>query len=69
MIYVFKTSLKSKGQLQKLKPLLDKALPRSKWNVDFEDCDKILRIDSPENIVSAIVNLLKTHNLVCEELQ
>lgn len=50
MIFVFKTSVKTKIQLKKLKPHTDNILPRAKWNFDLEGCDKILRIDSDENI-------------------
>jgi hypothetical protein len=69
MIYVFKTSVKSKKQAKKLKLHIDKTLPNAKWNFDLEDCDKILRIDSEENIIFPIINLLKNHNFDCEELQ
>lgn len=69
MIFVFKTSVKNKIQIKKLKPHLDKTLRNEKWNFDLEDCDKILRIDSKENIVSNIINLLKIHNFDCEELK
>lgn len=50
MIFVFKTSVKTKIQIKKLKPHIDKILPIAKWNFDVEGCDKILRIDSDENI-------------------
>lgn len=69
MIYVFKTSVKTKVQAKKLKPHIDKMLPKAKWNFDFDDCDKILRIDSEENIISPIINLLKIHQFNCEELE
>ena len=36
---------------------------------DLEDCDKILRIDSEENIVSKTIELLNSQNFACEELQ
>ena len=45
MIFVFKTSVKTKLQIKKLKPHIDKILPNAKWNFDLEDIDKILRID------------------------
>jgi hypothetical protein len=51
MIFVFKTSVKTKLQVKNLKPHINKLLPKAKWNYDLEDCDKILRIDSDENIV------------------
>jgi len=69
MIFVFKTSVTTKGQIKKLKPHFDKLLPRAKWNFDLQDCDNILRIDSEENIVFAAINLLTIHNFYCEELE
>ncbi len=69
MIFVFKTSVKTKIQIKKLKPHIDKIMPKAKWNFDLDDSDKILRIDSEVNIVSAIINLLKRHNIDCAELE
>ena len=69
MIFVFKTSVKTKMQVKKLKPHIDERLPKAKWNFDLQDIDKILRIDSQENIVLIIINLLNIHNYSCEELE
>ncbi len=69
MIFVFKTSVKTKLQVKKLKPHIDNTLPKAKWNFDLEDCDNILRIDSNENIVMPIKNLLNIHKFNCEELE
>ena len=69
MIFVFKTSVKTKMQVKKLKLHIDKRLPKAKWNFDLEDIDKILRIDSEENIVFIIRDLLNIHNYSCEELE
>ena len=69
MIFVFKTSVKTKMQIKKLKPHIDKRLPKAKWNFDLEDIDKILRIDSAENIVLLIIDLLTIHSYSCEELE
>jgi hypothetical protein len=69
MIYVFKTSVKTKLQVKKLKPHINKILPKAKWNFDLEDCDKILRIDSEENIGMKITGLLNMHKFNCEELE
>ena len=35
----------------------------------LEDIDKILRIDSEENIVLIIIDLLNIHNYSCQELE
>ena len=69
MIFVFKTSVKTKMQVRKLKPHIDKILPNEKWNFDLEDSDKILRIESEENIGLVIRDLLNIHNHNCEELE
>ena len=69
MIYIFKTSVKTRNQVKKLKPDINIILPNEKWNFDLEDCDKILRIDSEENIVLKIIDLLNIHNFHCEELE
>ncbi len=69
MIYVFKTFVKTKKQVKKLKPHINKIIPNEKWNFDLEDCDKILRIDCEENIALKIVDLLNIHKFNCEELE
>lgn len=69
MIYVFKTSVKTKFQAKKLKPHIDQILPKATWNFDFDDCDKILRIDSEENIISQVIDLLSNKQFHCEELE
>jgi hypothetical protein len=69
MIYVFKTSVKTKTQVKKLKPHINIILSNEKWSFDLEDCDKVLRIDSEENIVLKIRDLLNIHKFYCEELE
>lgn len=68
MIFVFKTSVKTKKQIKALKPQIDNILPKARWNFDLEDYDKILRIESGENIVREIQKLLNIHHFYCEEL-
>lgn len=69
MIYVFKTSVKTKREVKKLKPHMDTMLSHTSWNFDLNDCDKILRVDSEENIVLPITKLLSHHQFHCEELE
>jgi hypothetical protein len=68
MIFVFKTSVKKKKQIKQIKPHLDKALPNAKWNFDLEDIDNILRIDSEEDLVLKVIDLLNHYTFHCEEL-
>jgi hypothetical protein len=56
-------------QIKKLKPNIEKGLPNAKWNFDLTDCDRILRIDSQEDIVLTIIDMLNSHNYSCEELE
>ncbi|SHE89375.1 hypothetical protein [Flavisolibacter ginsengisoli] len=69
MIYVFKTTVRTKIQAKKLKPHIDQLLVKAKWNFDLDDCDKVLRIDSEENIISPIISLLRNNQFECEELE
>lgn len=69
MIYVFKTSVRTKAQAKMLGPYLNKTVPGDQWNFDLQDCDRILRIDSEEDVVPRILNLLRMHEFYCEELQ
>ena len=68
MVSVFKTSVRTKKAAKQLTPSLNKLLQHAKWNFDLEDCDKILRIDSKNEISLAIVKLLKDKGFDCEEL-
>jgi len=69
MIYVFKTTVKNKTQIKRLKSELDSILLNAKWNFDLEDCDKILRIDSTENCCQRVIALLHSFNFQCVELE
>jgi hypothetical protein len=69
MIFVFKTTVKTKMQAKKLKLPIDTILPNAKWNFDLKDIDKILRVDSEENVVLKIIDLLNFHHYSCEELE
>ena len=55
--------------LKQLKPYIDKMLPKATWNFDRKDYDKILVVDSGENNVSGIIDLLNRYNYSCEELE
>jgi len=69
MIYVFKTSVSTRTHAEKLRPYLDKLLQNAKWNFDLDDCDKILRVDTAEDIKTALPSLLRTLNIMCRELE
>lgn len=68
MIYVFKTSVKTKHQVRKLAPHLRKVIAGEKWNFDLDDRDKIFRIDCDQKTIPEITQLLNDHKIHCEEL-
>jgi len=69
MIMVFKTDVSSGTKARKLKPHLDETLAHARWNFDLSDCDKILRVDSPEDISTLVIDLLNSHGFACAELE
>lgn len=68
MIFVFKTNVKSKKQINEIAPLLD-SMPEIKgWNFDLDDCDKILRIQSHKGLGTTIPKMLGDLGFECIEL-
>ena len=68
IVYVFKTNVKNKYQIKKLKPIFNSCFPHVQWNFDIEDCDKIFRVESQVDIVSDISKIFKSKGYDCEEL-
>lgn len=67
-VLVFKTSVQSMEAVKKLRPELNKAAGRGKWNFALDDCDRILRISSKKLTVSDTESLLHQHGFECSEL-
>jgi hypothetical protein len=68
MIYVFKTSVKSKSDVKKLIGQLNEHITDGTWNFDLDDCDKILRINKNFNNTAKTKHILKENGFECEEL-
>ncbi len=69
MIYVFKTSVETVEDSEKLKPKLDNLSANLKWNFDLEDCDNILRVEDSDISPATIIDLLHKSNFQCQELE
>jgi hypothetical protein len=68
-ILVFKTNLESFKQSRRLYPLLKAIKGILKWNVDFEDNDKILRLETA-NLSPRLVEIaLRDAGFYCRELE
>jgi hypothetical protein len=67
-ILVFKTNLRHKKNVREVMPHLNEIKGFRKWNVDFHDRDKILRIVSTDLSPRLVEDTLRTAGYVCEEL-
>jgi hypothetical protein len=68
MIFVFKTSVKTKRAANRLSPFLNELFTVGKWNFDLEDCDKILRVDCDSEIALRVIALLQANRFQCDLL-
>jgi len=67
-ILIFKTNIRFKKDLKKIMPFLDAHKLVIKWNVDRQDTDKILRIESTSGDTFEIIKTIKEAGYHCEEL-
>ena len=67
-ILVFKTNLQYKKNLKKVVPHLEELQGLIKWNVDFHDKDKILRVVSSDLSPRLVEDTLKNAGYSCQEL-
>ena len=68
IIYVFKTSVKTKKQVKTIATHLDDVKQIAKWNFDLKDCDKILRVEAKNIDSGTICDLLQSLDYHCVEL-
>lgn len=67
-VLVFKTNLRFKKDIEKVKPLLEKLTNIEHWNIDRDDIDKVLRVQSSTVCSEQIVDIIKSAGYACEEL-
>ena len=68
MIYVYKTSVKTKKSIRQVGVFLEQYLPGVTWNFDLKDCDRILRIESKTAVTDVVVKGLNGLGIECQEL-
>ena len=68
-VLVFKTNLTNINRINEIESYLDIHPHIYRWNVDMEDCDNILRIESRGIAANEIETLLLNAGYYCEELQ
>lgn len=67
-ILVFKTSIKTPQDKEKIAPLLDGLPTITRWSVDCEDCDCVLRIEADGVFKGKIMDLVQQAGFECDEL-
>jgi hypothetical protein len=67
-ILVFKTNLELKIDVEKAAELLNTQPGILRWNVDCEDVDHVLRIESDHLQPSLVIALITGAGYACEEL-
>ena len=68
-VLVFKTTVRDKTDISKLQPYIDDVVKDGKWNFDLEDCDKIFRVETDDNLNNSLVFLFNANGYSCEELE
>ena len=68
-VLVFKTNLTNINRVNEIETYLDVHPHIYRWNVDLEDCDNILRIESRGIAATEIESLILNAGYYCEELQ
>jgi hypothetical protein len=68
-VLVFKTNLRFKKQINAVSPHINNLQGIARWNVDLDDTDKILRIESVDLSPRSVEATLQQAGYFCEELQ
>jgi hypothetical protein len=67
-ILVYKTNINTLAQIKTVDTILSKQSEIKKWNIDIDDCDKVLRIETSKSEMNNLIGSLKPHHIYCEEL-
>jgi hypothetical protein len=67
-VLVFKTNLRFKKQINAVTPHINNLQGIARWNVDLDDTDKILRIESVDLSPRSVEATLQQAGYFCEEL-
>jgi hypothetical protein len=67
-VLVFKTSVQEQDVSRIWTALNHLVGAQGKWNFDLEDCDRILRIETPELSGADIAAVIQRAGYFCEEL-
>lgn len=69
MVEVFKTNITEKNTAKKLAEELCQIAPNVKINFDLDDCDRILRVESEQDISMTVIKHLCQLGYVCQIIE
>ncbi len=69
MIEVFKTDIRNKTKANAILKTLKLSFPTSNFNLELNDCDKILRTESNDSISQQIIEVVNNQGFRCEVLE
>jgi copper chaperone len=67
-VLIFKTNIRYKKDLKHIDTALGNHQNIFRWNVDREDPDKVLRIESIDLTIKQIITIINKSGYACEEL-
>jgi len=68
-LVILRTDIKTKKKVKKMRPVFNSHPVISKWSIDTEDIDNVLRIEAEDNLDEDEVKKLVTENgFYCEDL-
>lgn len=67
-ILIFRTSVSRRSDIKRISKMFGGYPQISRWNVDFEDWEKVLRIECSEISTEKIITLLRDINIYAQEL-
>lgn len=68
-ILIFRTSVATKKDIERIAVLFAQNPCIHKWSVDFEDWEKILRIESQGTTADQIIKKLRTIDIIAVKLE
>ncbi|MGZ4055225.1 MAG: hypothetical protein ACXVPU_10320 [Bacteroidia bacterium] len=68
-ILIYKTNINTLAQIRKVDTILSKRSEIKNWNIDIDDCDKVLRIETSKPEMQNVIGILKPHYIYCEEME
>lgn len=68
-ILIFRTSITKQQDIEQVETLFAQYPYIHKWSVDFEDWEKVLRIESQGITADSIIDVLLTIGIIASELE